>query len=444
MNRTAQKKQTNIGSENARQWWSIFSTAGYKDPNKCLTDLTVKTIEANAKKWLNIIRYTESGTIIQLQDDCEYSVTEVINNKHLLRKYFGPYYRKYLLKYIPIDQKDLLKTINESLVELCLSRKIGHKKSLNSLSNIELLNLIAGSGYEVGLFLAHIVPVLNYKNYQPLIDLELLVQTSKNLSVIVFSELDITDDKYKVLADKCSFLFDHIIKYPLYDEPDVLQFINFYCDLWNVTLPEKTAKEIYRICGGYHWLVHQAIRNLRDDFQLSVYEACTDILLLNKLEVIWGKFTAEEKNIIRKIYLGNIEQTDSLTHEYEYLKSIRVIIEKSDRIELGLPLLSKIIEKEMKLDIIHVKHDQIMLGKNNLTNTLTNKEKLLMLLLLNSKKKIISREVIAQTIWGDCWEEKYSDWAIDVLAHRVRKKLNAVGIDENLLKTVKKKGFVFG
>ncbi|KKS47691.1 MAG: hypothetical protein UV09_C0003G0036 [Candidatus Gottesmanbacteria bacterium GW2011_GWA2_42_18] len=403
MNRTAQKKQTNIGSENARQWWSIFSTAGYKDPNKCLTDLTVKTIEANAKKWLNIIRYTESGTIIQLQDDCEYSVTEVINNKHLLRKYFGPYYRKYLLKYIPIDQKDLLKTINESLVELYLSRKIGHKKSLNSLSNIELLNLIAGSGYEVGF-----------------------------------------DDKYKVLADKCSFLFDHIIKYPLYDEPDVLQFINFYCDLWNVTLPEKTAKEIYRICGGYHWLVHQAIRNLRDDFQLSVYEACTDILLLNKLEVIWGKFTAEEKNIIRKIYLGNIEQTDSLTHEYEYLKSIRVIIEKSDRIELGLPLLSKIIEKEMKLDIIHVKHDQIMLGKNNLTNTLTNKEKLLMLLLLNSKKKIISREVIAQTIWGDCWEEKYSDWAIDVLAHRVRKKLNAVGIDENLLKTVKKKGFVFG
>ena len=165
---------------------------------------------------------------------------------------------------------------------------------------------------------------------------------------------------------------------------------------------------------------------------------------MNKLEVIWGKFTAEEKNIIRKIYLGNIEQTDSLTHEYEYLKSIRVIIEKSDRIELGLPLLSKIIEKEMKLDIIHVKHDQIMLGKNNLTNTLTNKEKLLMLLLLNSKKKIISREVIAQTIWGDCWEEKYSDWAIDVLAHRVRKKLNAVGIDENLLKTVKKKGFVFG
>lgn len=433
-----------LKKENARKWLSIFSTPGYKDPNQYITDLTVKTIEENARKWLNIVRFTESGAVLQLQDDCEYSVTEIINNKSILKKYLGPYYKKYLLKYIPIDDKDLLRTIHEELIDLCLSRRIGSKKSLLMLSNIELLNLIAKSGYEIGLFISHVGPLLKSKKYQRLFDLELLVQTSKNLSVIVFSELDLSQDKFKILADKCSFLFDHVITYPLYGKSDAFQFISFYCDVWNFSLSEKIKNEIYKICGGYFWLIHHAMRNLRDNPKFSVEEATSDNYLINKLEVIWGKFANEEKNIIRKIYLGTIDNDDSLTHEYDYLKSIGLIKINSAKIDLGLPLLSKIIEKEMKLDVIHVMGHQIMIGKNDLTNTLSKKERIFITLLLKSKKKIISKDTIAQAIWGDSWEDKYSDWAMDILVYRVRKKLKSIGVDEKLLKTIKKKGFVFG
>lgn len=430
--------------KNSRKWWSIFSTPGYKDLNKSLTDITVKTIEENARKWLNIVRFTESGTVIQLQDDCEYSITEIINNKYILKKYLGPYFRKYLLKYIPIDQKDLLKAIHEALIDLCLKSKIGSIKTLSGFTDIELLNLIAERGYEVGLFISHITPILTSKKYQSLIDLELLVQTSKNLSVIVFSELDVTNENYKILADKCSFLYDHVIFYPLYSEPDTLQFIKFYSDLWDFSLQEKAAKEIYQLCGGYFWLIHQAIRNLRDYPKLSVNEAYNDNLMLNKLEIIWAKFTNEEKNILRKIYFKSLQITDSTSHEYEYLKRIRVIKEINSKAELGIPILLKVIEKELKLESIHIRDKGIWIGKNNITESLSPKEQMIMFLLLNSKNKIVPRNAIAQTIWGENWEEKYSDWAIDVLAHRIRKKLKLIGIDKTLLRTVKKKGFIFG
>lgn len=441
---TTKTKSQSVTSEDARSWWSIFSTPAYKDINNSLTDLTVATIEDNARKWLNIIRFTESGSVIQLQDDCEYSITEIINNKQILKKYLGPYYRKYLLKYIPLDHKDLLTAINEALIGLCLSRKISHKNNLSKLSNIDLLNLIAEKGYEVGLFISHVVPLIKSRNFQSLYDLELLVQTSKNLSIIVFSELDITHDKFKKLADKSSFLFDHVIIYPLYDEPDALQFIKFYCDLWHISYREKTAKNIYRLCGGYFWLIHQVLRILRDNPQLSVGDAGSDVLLMSKVEVIWKKFTPEEQNIIRKIYLGSPDERDSLSHEFGYLKRMGVIIETDGKTTFGLPLLSKIIEKEMKLDAIYAKDSRIMIGKNEITSSLSNKERIFMLLLLGAKKKIISREVLAQALWGEEWEEKYSDWAIDVLAFRIRKKLNSIGVEEKLFKTIKKKGFIFG
>jgi len=67
-----------------------------------------------------------------------------------------------------------------------------------------------------------------------------------------------------------------------------------------------------------------------------------------------------------------------------------------------------------------------------------------MLILLHSKDKLISRDVIARAVWEDKWHEKYSNWAIDRLVYRIRKKLRSIGIKDELLRTVKKKGFIFG
>lgn len=165
-----------------------------------------------------------------------------------------------------------------------------------------------------------------------------------------------------------------------------------------------------------------------------------DEVLIRKLEVIWKKFTEEEQNIIRKTYNDSLKKTDNLSHEYNYLKNIRVIKQIKGKTTLGIPLFSQIIEK---LNKFHVREDSILIGEKDITSELSNKERTFMLLLLSAKGKIIPRDEIAQAIWGVSWEEKYSDWALDRLAYRLRIKLNNLGIDPKLLKTVKKKGFVW-
>lgn len=406
--------------------------------------ITPETTFENARRWLNIIRYRESGTVIQLQDDCEYRVLEIIKNSKILKKILGSYHRKYLLKYIPIDLKDLHKSIKDAIVNLCVERKIHTNNNLQVLTTSEILEVVAQRGYEVGLFISHITPVLIKRNFQPLIDLELLIRTSKNLSVIVFSELDITHKKYNLLVDKCSFLYDQVIKYPMYSEADSRQFISHYNHHWGFSLPKKKIEEIINACGGYLWLIHQTQRTLRDNPGISVKQALSSDLIIKKLEVIWSKFTKEEKSILYKASSNSIQEPDTLTHEYNYLKSISIVKEIDGKTTLGIPLFSLIIEKENRLKEFKVLNKRIFIGEKEITMNLSHKERLFMLLLLTSKKKIVSRDKIAQAIWGKDWEEKYSDWAIDRLSHRIRKKFKLLGLNEKLLKTVKKKGFIFG
>lgn len=408
------------------------------------TPITYRTRIENANKWLSIVRFGESGTVIQLQDDCEYRVLEVIEDKKIVKSILGPYFRKYILKYLPVDQKDLQKAIRESLIESCLERKISSENKLKKLSPAKILTEIAQAGFEVGLFISHVTPLLRKKDFQPLIDLELLIRTSKNVSVIFFSEQDITHKKYTILTDKASFLFDHILYYPLYDEKDSLQFIHFYSEKWKYPLNETSSSEVIQRCGGYLWLIHQALRSLRDNQASSIQDAFTHELMLKKIETIWTKFTDEEKNIIRKIIFGSLREADTLTHAYHYLIKMRVVLEKKNKVYLGIPLLSYAIEKENKLNELQTKDNRVLVGEKDISGSLSKKEKEVLGILLSAKKKVVSRDTIAQALWGNDWEEKYTDWALDRLMYRLRKKLQKLCIDATLLKTIKKKGFIFG
>lgn len=224
--------------------------------------VTAETTLSNAHRWLNIVRFGESGTVIQLQDDCEYRVLEIINNPQTLKDILGIYHKKYILRYLPIDQKDLHKAIKDTLIGIATELKIATKGILSEWQNSEILDEIAKKGYDVGLFISHVTLLLKNHYFQPFFDLELLIRTSKNLSAIAFSELDITHDKYRPLVDKASFLYDHIIKYPMYSETDARQFISHYNNQWNFSLPEKTVSEIIEVCGGYLWLIHHVQRFL--------------------------------------------------------------------------------------------------------------------------------------------------------------------------------------
>ena len=80
-------------------------------------------------------------------------------------------------------------------------------------------------------------------------------------------------------------------------------------------------------------------------------------------------------------------------------------------------------------------------GEVKLKSSLPGQELLVFSLLSSMEGAIVTKEEIANEIWGDAWEEKYSNWAIDKLISTLRKRLK----QENYPKTitsVKGRGFI--
>ena len=59
---------------------------------------------------------------------------------------------------------------------------------------------------------------------------------------------------------------------------------------------------------------------------------------------------------------------------------------------------------------------------------------------MENSDKLRSRDEIGDTLWGKESYEKYSDWAIDQLMSKLRKKLEKLGIKDRLA-TVRGKGY---
>lgn len=75
-------------------------------------------------------------------------------------------------------------------------------------------------------------------------------------------------------------------------------------------------------------------------------------------------------------------------------------------------------------------------------NKLSFFEEKIYLLLTRKKGEVVDREDIAKVVWGEIdWEERYSDWAISQVMHRLREKLKKIET-AIVIKTVKGKGYL--
>ncbi|MEK7592257.1 MAG: winged helix-turn-helix domain-containing protein, partial [Patescibacteria group bacterium] len=83
----------------------------------------------------------------------------------------------------------------------------------------------------------------------------------------------------------------------------------------------------------------------------------------------------------------------------------------------------------------HFKPDEILL--------LFSKSQRMILELLKSREgEIVSRDDIAKALWGEGWEDRYSDWAIDQLLSSIREKMGSSRMDGQII-TKKGEGIIF-
>lgn len=92
---------------------------------------------------------------------------------------------------------------------------------------------------------------------------------------------------------------------------------------------------------------------------------------------------------------------------------------------------------------IQIKDGVVLVESNPIEEVLSQRELDILSFFLRNANKVISREEIAEIIWGSDSIEEYSEWAIDQAISRLRKKINDNAYSPKYLKTLKGRGFLF-
>jgi len=101
-----------------------------------------------------------------------------------------------------------------------------------------------------------------------------------------------------------------------------------------------------------------------------------------------------------------------------------------------------LIEKNglFKHYVLNYLNKNVDLDIDEIKSNLSGNEALVYEYLINNLGEVVSKEDIAYVLWKDEWEDKFSEWAIDKLISRIRKKIKDVeGAKE--IKTIKGKGY---
>ena len=153
--------------------------------------------------------------------------------------------------------------------------------------------------------------------------------------------------------------------------------------------------------------------------------------MIDRAQTMVQVFSQEIRKLLEAISQGGYQTQDKDTLYLEYLTKLGLLKKEKGEYIIYPPYLSTIVKKHKQEDEINLNYHLVLSDQEYRVFTHLQKN-------LNT---IVGRDVIAERIWESDVEEKYSEWAIDQLLHRVRTKLIAMK-SPYALRTKKGMGFV--
>jgi hypothetical protein len=230
--------------------------------------------------------------------------------------------------------------------------------------------------------------------------------THSNLKIIFFTEFNILDSASYSILVRSSNLLQNVAYEPLLGAADIAQFSYYIATRWNIVLPDWFTPFLTEEIGGHPLLIKEAVRLFRDNEKIVKAEILSNSSLMRKAVAVFDRLSDADKVTVRLILQGEKSVDTS-----EYLYETKVVVNNN----IGIPYWRHIKQKLVSSISQHASH--------SVDFYLTSTERDVLTLLLETKQ-IVTREQVAEHIWHENWEEKYSDWAIDQLMHRLREKLS--------------------
>ncbi len=271
-----------------------------------------------------------------------------------------------------------------------------------------------------------------------LVALSELAERDPAYRFLLFCELDVTHPAYSHLLTDKTTLGQNIRIHPLYSIEDMRYFLGDICRHWNETLDPKTIQSILDYVGPHTWLIKEAARLLLSTPTLPVQSLLSQPSMQMKVAAIWNGFSGNEQLILKHIIGNGPTQPTPQRPEHDHLYRIGILDGKPEENQhCTLPILTQYIREQMITAPAAVSGEHIYIGSNDISAALTKSEHLILTLLIEANGSIVPREAVATAVWGD----DYTDWALDRLISRLRKKLGSLSIDPSTLVTLKKRGF---
>ena len=386
------------------------------------------------EKWLREIKRGENVSVIFFpKTDRFRRLHQLLEDREFLTSYLGGKI-KYLFQMTDFnvslveDRFDIHEHISRQLNMSNLSatpQKFEQWLTYFQKNNIRLVLILPDAEKYLTPENKHILSVL----------LEVVIDYAPTVTVMSFYETDITHPSHLSMLSVLKDLFENVFSYPLYSDEDTLGFTRYLQKKWETTIKPSEENKIVTDCGGHFWVVKEAVRELINSGGWSAEQEG----LRFRLETIYTSMLPSEQKVTEKVVTTKKHFSPEETHSLAYLRKLNFL---SDINHLKMGLFEKFLKKrtyfvtDFSLDEGHIMLNHILLDK-----FFSRKEYRVLTTLLKHKNTIVNRDKIAAVIWPVKTEDHYSDWAIDQIIARIRKRLVELSLNPSLIQVVRGKGY---
>lgn len=224
-------------------------------------------------------------------------------------------------------------------------------------------------------------------------------------------------------------------------ETDLAIICDAYIKRFGLRISEELENELKKLTGGYVQYLQLALISLNEpENSISkpkeLFEFLNSDERINlQSEELWEGLIPAEQTLMLKV-LNGMKLNEKEIKEGKYLFESGFLTQDQ---KIFSPLFEHFLKNKQSLRSEDLKNQKGEGSKSNGKMELSKKEHLLFSYLKNNLDEICEREAIIEAVWAEEEALGVSDWAIDRLVARLRKKIKEEGEFE--IVTVKTRGF---
>lgn len=239
-----------------------------------------------------------------------------------------------------------------------------------------------------------------------------LYRTQANVGLLIFHEAAASE--LSNLKQYNSFLLNQTL-YPLYTSEQSLQFSLALAKSWQIALSTPNHLQLVAHCGGVLWFVKEALRQMRDNPQLTLTEVMHSEGFSWKTKQFWQD--------LPQVYKTALLNPESASSEIiSELLAVKLLFANEHAQYTTWPFLQMYLDDSQQ-NAFSCSADKISYFNQDFTHVFSVAERRVVALLWQKRTQILSRNTLAEAFWAEAEHEKYSDWALDQIMRRLRTKL---------------------